>query len=278
MQTFSNKKILITGGSSGIGLALASQLAEQGASVWILARKEQQLKQALKIIESHRNSSLQLFGTIQADVANLETLKPVLNNFVAENGAPDVLINSAGVAHPGEFIDIEMDIFHWMMDVNYFGTVNVIHLVLPAMLERGQGKIINFSSMAGYLGVYGYTAYGASKFAVRGFSDALRAELKPKGITVSIVFPPDTDTPQLAYEEPFKPPVTHFLSGNAKIMSPEAVASITLRQAARNRYIITPGFESTLFFTISNLLGKGIYRIMDIQVSQALMRFSFLDK
>jgi 3-dehydrosphinganine reductase len=126
--------------------------------------------------------------------------------------------------------------------------------------------------MAGYLGVYGYPAYGASKYAVRGFSDALRAELKPKGISVSVVFPPDTDTPQLAYEDQFKPAITRALSSSAKVMSANEVAQITLRQSARKRYIITPGFESALFFTLSNLLGRLIYWVMDLQIAQAMKK------
>lgn len=274
MYTFKNKHVLITGGSSGIGLALARQLANLEASVFILARKEYQLQQAMEEIKAQRISPQQVFHSLQADISNFENLKPVLHQYVDEFGAPDVLINSAGVAHPGEFLDLEMETFHWMMDVNFFGTVNVIHILLPEMLKNGKGKIINFSSMAGFLGVFGYSAYGASKFAVRGFSDALRAELKPKGLQVSIVFPPDTDTPQLAYEEQFKPPITHILSSSAKKMSADEVASITLQQAAKNRYIITPGFESKLFFFLNNVVGKAIYPIMDIQISQAIKKLN----
>ena len=272
MNTYNNKNILITGGSSGIGLALARQVAAQGASVHILARSAERLQSSLEEITATRISSEQKITAIQADVTDMETLTPAMLQFAQECGAPDVLINAAGVAHPGEVADLEMKIFQWTMDVNYFGTVNMIKLLLPEMLKRGTGHIINYSSMAGYMGVYGYTAYGASKYAVRGFSDALRAELKPKGICVSVVFPPDTDTPQLAYEDQFKPPVTKILSGNAGTMTADEVAAITLKKAAKNRYIITPGFESSLFFTLSNLLGRLIYPVMDMQISQAIKK------
>lgn len=270
MNNYANKSVLITGGSSGIGLALAKQLAVQGASIHILARKPETLLSALKEIETARVQSEQIFSTIQADVADYEVLASTLSSHIEKHGAPHVLINSAGVAHPGEFENMELNTIRWLMDVNYFGTVNAIKAVLPDMLNRGSGQIINFSSMAGFLGVYGYTAYGASKYAVRGFSDALRAELKPKGITVSIVFPPDTDTPQLAYENEFKPAITKALSSTAKVMTADQVAEITLRQAAKQKYIITPGFESSLFFTLSNLLGRLIYPVMDIQITQAM--------
>lgn len=274
MSYYINKTILITGGSSGIGLALAQQLAADGASVHILARNAQRLQSALNTLEAKRLSSEQKFSTIQADISNYETLKPVLDQFLATYATPDILINSAGVAYPGEFSEMEMNIFHQMMDINYMGTVNVTKLVIPGMLERATGQIINFSSMAGFIGVYGYTAYGASKYAVRGFSDVLRAEMKPKGISVSIVFPPDTDTPQLAYENQFKPPITKILAGSAGLMTAEEVAAIALKKAARNKYIITPGFESSLFFTLSNLIGRLIYRVMDMQINQAIKKLN----
>jgi 3-dehydrosphinganine reductase len=272
MNYYANKTVLITGGSSGIGLALARQLTTQGASVHILARSADRLNDALAEIKTLRVSPDQKFSSIQADITDLDALTLALSKHIEEFGSPNILINSAGVAYPGEFTNLELKTFHWMMDVDYFGTVNVIKLLLPGMLKRSSGHIINFSSMAGYMGVYGYTAYGASKYAVRGFSDILRAELKPKGITVSVVFPPDTDTPQLAYENQFKPPVTKILAGSAGLKTADEVAAITLRKAARKRYIITPSFESSLFFTLSNLLGRLIYPIMDMQISQAIRK------
>ena len=99
------------------------------------------------------------------------------------------------------------------MDLNYFGTVNMVKALLPAMLERGSGHIVNISSVAAFLGVFGYSAYGASKYAVRGFSDVLRAEVKPLGVRVSVVFPPDMDTPGLANENKTKPFETHEIEG-----------------------------------------------------------------
>jgi 3-dehydrosphinganine reductase len=137
------------------------------------------------------------------------------------------------------------------------------------MIKRGSGHIVNISSIAGFLGVYGYTAYGASKYAVRGFSDVLRAEMKPLGIQVSVVFPPDTDTPQLAYENQFKPPETKELAGNAHAVSPEIVAKAILRGVARRQYVIIPGFEGKLYYWLGGLVGTGLYPIMDLMVAQA---------
>jgi len=122
----------------------------------------------------------------------------------AQAGVPDLLVTQphhpsrvCARPQPGDFPRDD--------DVNYFGIVYITKAALPGMLQRGSGHIINIASMAAVIGAFGYSAYGASKFAVRGFSDVLRSELKPLGIRVSIVFQSDTDTPQLAYEEPFRP-------------------------------------------------------------------------
>jgi 3-dehydrosphinganine reductase len=266
---FAGQRVLITGGSSGIGLALAKELARRGAHVYILARDPQKLQTACLELEAARQSSDQAVGTITADVANQAEVCDALRAFAEENGAPDLLINSAGVAHPGRFEDIPLETFRWMMEVNYFGTVHVIHALLPSMIQRRAGHIVNLSSVAGFLGVYGYSAYGPSKFAVRGLSDVLRCELAEYHIRVSVVFPPDTQTPQLDYENQYKPPILKKLDETNKVLTPEAVAEAILKGVARRKYIITPGFDSTLFYHMNNLLGNLSYRLMDFMLTQA---------
>ena len=213
--SFLKKTALITGGSSGIGLALARQLAASGANICLLARNATRLESARIEVSGCCIHDDQSVDVLQADVCDPDSVIPRIQDYIKACGSPDILINSAGVAHPGEFADLDLDVFRWMMETNYFGTVYATKAVVDAMITRGSGHIVNISSIAGFLGVYGYTAYGASKFAVRGFSDALRAELKPLGIQVSIVFPPDTETPQLRYENQFKPAVTKALAGSA---------------------------------------------------------------
>jgi len=257
------KTALITGGSSGIGLALAKKLAAAGANVFILARRPELLKKACQEIQQSCKEPSQKIDFISADIVNFEKLSKKLTDFFAENSSPDILINSAGVAHPGRFDSLDLEVFHWLMNVNYFGTVNVTKIVVPEMIRREKGLIINISSIAGFLGVYGYTAYSGSKYAVRGFSDVLRAELKPHNIQVSIVFPPDTQTPQLDYENQFKPDITKELASTAGLMSPDDVACQTLKKAAKGKYIITPGFEATIMFQLSNLFAGLVYPIMD---------------
>lgn len=270
MQTLNGRLALITGGSSGIGLALAHQLLAEGARIALLARDAQKLDQAReRLLTAIPQGDVSLW---RADVANASQVTAVLQSLLEQLGPPDLVVNSAGVARPGRFEDLPLDVFDQMIAVNYLGTVYVTKALVPAMIERGSGYVVNISSVAGFLNIYGYTAYGASKFAVRGFSDALRMELKPRGIGVSLVFPPDTDTPQLAYENQFKPEVTRALAGNAGILSPDAVAKEIIRGIRRGTYLILPGFETKVIYLFSRVLGAGINPILDAMVRRALQK------
>jgi 3-dehydrosphinganine reductase len=248
------KIALVTGGSSGIGKAIACGLAKRGMHVWLVAQRKDLLASALEEVESHKQSQSQLMAVIRVS---------------EKSGPPDLLVNSAGVAHPGYFQELDMNIFRWMMEVNYFGTVYMTKEVIPLMLRRGSGYIVNISSMAGFVGTFGYTAYGGSKFAVRGFSDVLRAEMKIHGIGVSIIFPPDTETAQLEYETRFKPPETKALAGNTKVISPDEVASETIRGIELGRYLILPGLETKLIYRLNGIFGGGLAFFMDQIIAKA---------
>ncbi|MFN2166520.1 MAG: SDR family oxidoreductase [Anaerolineae bacterium] len=266
---FRDRVALITGGSSGIGLATAQALAARGAHVWLLARDQDKLAEALASLESHRRTPEQRFTALAADVADWSQVDRALDQVEAAGGAPDLVINSAGVVQPGRFRELDLDLFRWMMETNYFGTVHVTKRSVPGMVQRGSGHIVNISSLAGILAIFGYTAYSGSKFAVRGFSDALRSELKPLGVHVSVVFPPDTDTPQLHYENRFKPAETKALAGNSGVLAPEAVAEAILAGVQRRRYMILPGMESKLLYRLSGWIGGLQYPIVDWLIARA---------
>ena len=270
MKSYQDKLILITGGSSGIGLATASLFAQRGGHVAILARDEQKLQSAAQVIEKQRITPSQKFITIIADVTDPAAIRLAAENLKNSAGVPDILINSAGVARPGVFADMDLDLFRWMMDINFHGTVNTIKAFLPGMIDRHTGHIVNISSAAGFLGLYGYTAYGATKFAIKGFTDALRLELRPQNIRVSLVFPPDTETPQLVEDNLYKTPVLIAAEEGSQIMTADEVAHSIVDGIDRRRYIITPGWMSTLYFILAGLTNGGlIYPIMDYVFTDA---------
>lgn len=261
---FAGKNALITGGSSGIGMALARLLADRGANIFILARDQHRLNGALQQIEAAQVAVEQRFGAFPCDVTSLHDVVTAVATIVEVGGVPDILINSAGIVRPGYFEELPPTTFRDQMDVNYLGTVHAVRAVLPHMMERSSGHIVNISSVAGVIGVFGYTGYAASKFAVRGFSEALRIELKPYNIRVSVVIPDDTDTPQLTGEKRLQPLETQItegilkpeklegpaealayrfvklIVGSGEPLSAEQVAEAVLRGVRRERFLIAP--------------------------------------
>ena len=248
------KHAIITGGSSGIGKATAKLLAQQGANISLIARDRSKLEVAQQEINQVASNSKQKILIFSADVAQREEITAAIESAIAQLGIPQLLITSAGIAHPGYFADIPIEVFERTMAINYFGSLYAIRAVLPAMEEVSQGNIALISSGAGLIGIYGYTAYCPSKFALRGLAESLRGELKPKGIGVTIIYPPDTDTPQLAAENKIKPPETKKITATAKVWTAEAVAEQIIKGVERGRFAIAPGTELSIVNRLHSLI------------------------
>ena len=253
MQLYQQHAI-ITGGSSGIGKATAIMLAKEGAHISIIARHQDTLSTAKAEIEVVRAYPEQRIICISADVAKQAQIEQAITKAIEELGAPNLLITSAGIAHPGYFHELPLQVFEETMAINYFGTLYAIKSVLPSMRNKQKGHIVIISSGAGLIGIYGYAPYSPSKFALRGLAESMRGELKCQGIHVSIVYPPDTDTPQLAAENLIKPKETKLITGTAKTWSAEDVAAVILRGIKRKDFAITPGLEMTLLQVWHSLL------------------------
>ena len=244
MDFYRKKKVFITGGSSGIGKSTAIMLAAYGADVYIAARGLDRLDEALEELKAAGTGGDQILGRVVLDVADRDHVVKVTAQVLGELGGIDVLINNAGIAHPSRVLETPDDVFDSMMRVNYFGMVNVTRAFLPAFHAQKHGNICNVGSILGFMGIYGYTAYAASKYAITGFSDCLRQELIDYNVKISVLFPPDTDTPQFHQENEIKPPETKAISGEIKVMTPEAVADVMLKGIARGKYHIVPGAMS----------------------------------
>lgn len=232
---------LITGGSSGIGRAVAGKLAAEGYSVSLIARRDVLLQEtANELREMFVEPDQQVFTQV-ADVADSAAATAAVSAATARLGVPDLVITSAGMAHPGYFEDISLRVHEQSMAVNYFGTLYVVNAVLPAIRARHSGRIVMISSGAALLGIFGYASYCPSKFALRGLAETLHAELKADGVGISIVYPPDTETPMLAEENKIKPAETKLITGLVKPWSADDVADCILDGIERGRFAITPG-------------------------------------
>jgi 3-dehydrosphinganine reductase len=253
---------LISGGSSGIGLALARRLASAGWDISILARGAEQLAAAKLAIEASRRSDHQRVLSVIADVSDERAVELAVQSAIAALGAPDLLAASAGIVVPGTSIDLPSDTFRKITDVNYLGTVYLVRAALPHMLPRRSGHIVLVSSGAGLVGFYGYAAYAPTKFAVRGFGEVLRSELRPEGIRVSVVYPGDTDTPQLREEQRTRPLITAKIARAARVHSADEVAAAIMRGIDRKRFVIAIGVQMRLLARFHSLAAPLINRML----------------
>jgi len=182
---FRGRTALITGGSRGLGLVLARQLAERGARIVICARDSQELEAA------HRN--LVEYGAdvlaLRCDLTQRDEVNEMIDLAEAQFGPIDILINNAGIIGVSPIEHVTMDDYHETMDCNFWSAVNVTYHLAPRMQQRGEGRIANVSSIGGKIGVPHLAAYSASKFALVGWSQAIRAELAKNGVVVTTVCP-----------------------------------------------------------------------------------------
>ena len=254
------KNVVITGASSGIGRATAVEMARRGASVVLAARRTERLEEVA--------AQCRALGVSATVVATDVTKPDDCRRLIEAAGQVDVLVNNAGFAILGPFADARLEDLRGMMDTNYFGAVNCTQAVLPQMLERRSGTIVNVSSIMGIMAVAGMTGYSATKFALAGFSEGLRDEVLASGVKVALVCPATTETEFFVTAEKGKMPGASRLM---MAMRPERVARAVCDAAEDGRYRrilpalaatymrmkeVFPRFAHSLFRRVSALLER----------------------
>ncbi|XP_010942950.2 3-dehydrosphinganine reductase TSC10A [Elaeis guineensis] len=267
------RHVFITGGSSGIGLALARRAAAEGARVSILARSAARLNEAREAIRLATGVDVAVFS---ADVRDAEAVARA----VEAAGPIDLLVCNHGVFTPQELEHQDLEDVRFMVDVNLMGTFHLIKAALPAMKQRARAtklpaSISIMSSQAGQVGVYGYTAYSASKFALRGLGEALQHEVIGDNIHVSLIFPPDTETPGFAEEHKRRPELTNIIAGSSGGMKADDVAQKAMDGIKTGTFIVPCNFEGTMLsIATAGLSPQRSYRMAFVEVFGAgFMRF-----
>ncbi|MBV8251749.1 MAG: 3-ketoacyl-ACP reductase [Chitinophaga sp.] len=227
MESLKGKKALITGAGKGIGRAIALALAAEGVDVALMGRTEATL-QEVAIAARHLGVKA---ATATADVANLEEVENAIASLTSELGPIEILINNAGIAAFGGFMDLSPAQWEQIIQVNLMGVYYVTRTVLPSMIERKTGDIINISSTAGQRGAPLTSAYSASKFGLLGMTESLMLEVRKHNIRVSALTP-STIATDMAKE-------LQLTDGNPeKVMQPEDLAEFVVSQLKLNRRVV----------------------------------------
>ena len=259
---FKNKVILITGASSGIGKETAIEFAKLGANIILVARRKDKLEQVANELKEFHVSTL----VYQCDVSKKDQVKEMAKTVLEKFDSIDVLVNNAGFAIYGSVSDLSIDEIESQMGTNYFGMIYCIKNFLPSMLIKKSGHIVNVASVAASFGLPGIASYCASKFAMLGFSEGLKHELKNTGVGITVVSPIMVRTDFFNHPSFEKMPKYSPIS-----LSSKTVAKAILRAANSSRLeIIVPSIvrgavwmKSTFPYFINPILGKSFKKQLD---------------
>lgn len=259
--------VIITGGSSGIGLDLAKHYAQAGFHVGILARNQQRIDEALSSINLLKKNSVQKIMGFSVDVGNAQQLTATVDAVKQEFVCPDILILSAGIVQSIEFMQQSDEDFANIMHTNVMGSRAVANAFLPDMVANQKGQLCFVSSLGGLIATYGYSAYSASKFAVIGMAGALRQELHKHKVGVSVLCPPEVDTPMVVAESAHILKETRFVKDIGGTLNVKTVTKATVKGIAKNQFIIVPGIMAKISYAQARFMPRVFGYFMQVLVN-----------
>ncbi|XP_053101335.1 3-ketodihydrosphingosine reductase isoform X1 [Hemicordylus capensis] len=274
--SLSGAHVVVTGGSSGIGKSIAVECFKQGAFITLIARNESRLLEAKKEIEKYSINDKQVVHAISVDVSkDCADMERVLKQAQEKLGPVDMLVNCAGTSVNGKFEDLESSRFEQLMAINYLGSVYSTRAVVATMKERRMGRIVFVSSQAGQVGLFGYSAYSATKFALRGLAEALQMEVKPYNIYVTVAYPPDTDTPGFAEESKTKLLETKLISESSSVCQPDHVARVIVKDAVQGKFSSSVGTDGYMLTILTSGMSpiSSIAEVLEAVILMGFFRF-----
>lgn len=273
-MSYAGKRVFISGGSEGIGRATAVQLAAAGAHVCVAARRQGPLDETVAAMKAAAKGTAVLTA-VSVDLTDYAAVEAAAARAIAEMGGIDLLICNQGYAHTGRIVDLPVEDFRRLMDVNYLGHAYACKAFAPHFLAQKSGTIVLVSSAFGYLGAYGWSAYCASKWAIVGFAEALRQEMALHGVSVKVFYPGTTETPGLQKENADKPKVVwEFEHNNAfnVVRKPEDVAKRLLAAAGGGRFDNPSGWDGWLSFLASRYAPWLVRALNDGDIRKAIAK------
>ncbi|KAF5277250.1 hypothetical protein FQR65_LT00358 [Abscondita terminalis] len=268
LKSIAGKHVVITGGSSGIGRSVAVLAARKGAHVTILARDVNKLKLAQADVEQACVNDQQQIQSISLDVTDDVKVKKIFDEIDLKNPIY-MLINCPGKAICGKLEDMSTEDIKSIVDLNFLGTVFPIQSVIPKLKSRKDGIIVISASQAALVGIFGLSVYTGTKFALRGFAEAIDMELHPYNVDVTVAVPADTDTPGFENENKSKPEETKLISNTGGLFHPDVIAEQLLNDALVGKFFSYVGFES--FITTTLTVGMSRSTLKDVILEAFLM-------
>lgn len=260
MISLKDKVVWITGASSGIGEAITNVLAEKGAKLIISSRKENELNRVKSQLSESAKGSTHI---IVLDLSKPETLEDKANEALNLFGRIDILIHSGGISQRAFTIDTQIDVYRRIMEVNFFGTIILTKAVLPSMIKNGFGHIVPISSVTGKFGSPYRSGYAASKHALHGFYDSLRAETHDHNIYVTLPTPGFVRTNvSINALTGDGEPLNEMDNAQAKGMSPEYCAKKIVRGIEKQKNEILMGGIKEVAATYLKRFLPGVLAIM----------------
>lgn len=272
MKDFKGKLVYITGGSSGIGLSLARILCARGARILICARNEKKLLAAKKEVEKSAGPAGGRVMTLSVDVSNPRDVGAKMRRAVKDFGAPDILVNSAGInTQADRFENIPLEGLDEVMKTNVYGTWYVTKALIGPMKEK-RGHVVILASAAGLFGMFGYTVYATTKAALIGFAESLRYELAPRGMGVTLVCPPEVDTPMNIDEAKTLPPEGRTVKDMAGFITPDFAARDIVKALEKGSFMVIPCFTTRYLYLMHRLTNGRISRFVTDIVIRGVQR------
>lgn len=268
MKDLDGKNVVVTGGSYGIGMGIARAFLREGSNVFTIARNQEKLDTSVLELKKDARANRTVRG-YPGDVGDWDRISRVIDQIASDNGGIDVVVNNAGLQIPDYFEKQDVEVFERTVRTNYLGSVYVTKAALPYLLKNKKSALVFLYSAAGITGIFGYSSYSPTKAAVLSLAEAIRQELKDKGLRVTVLCPADVDTPSHTEELKTRPPECNVISESAGLMTVAELADIFMAGFKKGKFMVIGGFVTKLLYRVNGISPRFVGFYFDMLIKKA---------